>query len=273
MKPRSPGARLQRGQSLLEFVIVVPAFLFLILGIFQFVLIYRAKATLDYAVLEAARSGAVHGAEMSSIRTGLARGLTPLYATDASVTGIALARAEAEIESRAYSRIQIISPTQAAWDNFAERQYDGRRALPNDNLAFRDTAIGSSGVNVQDANILKIRVVHQYRMIVPFVDRVIAGVSNLIRGDVFTNTDLSAPFSRYSRIPIESYAIVRMQSPIHDRSALGDAGGAGDPDHGNGGGPGPDPGDPEPGEPLPDDPIPPPPPTPGPGVPEPPACP
>ena len=73
------GRRRQRGQSLLEFVIVVPAFLFLLLAAFQFMLIYRAKATLDYAALEAARAGAVHGADIDQIRRGLIRGITPLY--------------------------------------------------------------------------------------------------------------------------------------------------------------------------------------------------
>lgn len=215
------GRRRQRGQSLLEFVIVVPVFLFLLLGIFQFMLVYRAKATLDYAVLEAARNGAVNGAEMSAIRSGLATGLMPLFATKASAIGLGEARVRAELEARLYSSIEIVSPTRAAWDNFAERQHDGVRALPNDNLMFRDNRIGSSGLNVQDANILKIRVIYRYPMIVPFVDRVIEGGSSLIRGHWLSDVRLTPdPLGDYSRIPIESYAIVRMQSPIVRRDAL-----------------------------------------------------
>jgi hypothetical protein len=41
--------RTQRGQGLVEAVIVIPVFGALLLGIFQGILLYRAKATLDYA--------------------------------------------------------------------------------------------------------------------------------------------------------------------------------------------------------------------------------
>lgn len=275
----------QRGQSLVEFVIVVPVFLFLLLGLFQFMLIYRAKATLDYAALEAARNGALHGAKIGAIRTGLARGLTPLYATGTGTTDLLTARAEAEHEARVFSTIEIISPTQAAWDEFAERQYDGRPALPNDGLAFRDASIGSSGVNVQDANVLKIRVMHYYPMIVPFVDRVIQGLSNLVQGDWRDTVRLRGdPLGDYARIPIEASAIVRMQSPIYNRGMLAGAGG---PDGSTGpGGPGtgapdgpdspgtggPEPGTPDPpSNPWPGDPRPPD--NPWPGDPDPPVCP
>jgi hypothetical protein len=279
---RAGSAGEQRGQSLVEFVIVVPAFLFLLLGIFQFMLIYRAKATLDYAALEAARNGAINGAKLSSIRTGLARGLTPLYATGTGAAELFNARRKALNEARVFSTIEIISPTQAAWDEFAERQYDGRPALPNDSLAFRDPSIGSSGVNVQDANVLKIRVVHYYPMIVPFVDRVIQGFSSLVQGDWRDTVRLRGdPLGNYARIPIEASAIVRMQSPIYDRDMLAGPGGPGGgtgpggPGTGGPGGPGtgwPDPGNPDPpSNPWPGDPGPPD--NPWPGNPDPPVCP
>ena len=214
------GRRRQRGQSLLEFVIVVPAFLFLLLAVFQFMLIYRAKATLDYAVLEAARSGAVNGAKIGKIRSGLVRGLTPLYVDSPGLAGVTEGALKAATEVRLYSDIDIISPTRRAWNEYAEVQWDGKRALPNDNLAFRDTRVGSSGVSVQDANILKIRVRYCYPMIVPFVDRVIGGLSALItEGDTWRE-DLRCSIGHYSRMRLESYAIVRMQSPISNPSRL-----------------------------------------------------
>ena len=212
--------RRQRGQSLLEFCIVVPAFIFMLLGVFQFMLIYRAKATLDYASLEAARAGAVHRAEIGEIRQGLVRGLTPLYVDSPGLAGVAEGRLKAEADVRLYSDIDIISPTRAAWNEFAEVQWNGKRALPNDNLAYRDTRVGSSGVSVQDANILKIRVRYCYPMIVPFVDRVIQGVSELItEGDTWRQ-DLRCSVGSYSRLRLESYAIVRMQSPIENAAGL-----------------------------------------------------
>src|SRR5690606_18275990 len=163
----------------------------------------------------------------------------------------------------------------------------------NDNLAFRPTTIGSSGVNVQDANILKIRVRYDYPLIVPFVDRVLRGRSEYVRSSgPFdpANVDLKQPIlsgpilGNHFRIPLQSTAIVRMQTPIYDASALGnvdgtppgtppggpggptepggpghpgDPGGPGGPgDPGDPGGPGPGPGDPGPGDPGPGDPDP-----------------
>lgn len=221
----------QSGQSLPEFLIVVPVFLFLLLLIFQMILIYRAKTTLDYAVLEAARRGATHGASIGEMRKGLVQGLTPLYATSTGVSGVAEAYAKARVDLQFNSQIEIISPTRAMWDAYAERQYDGGRALPNDGLAFRGREISAGNVTVQDANLLKIRVVYYYPLVVPFVDRVLRGRSDYVHSDgIFDpiNVDLRSPWAsgpiggNHYRMELESFAVVHMQSPIHEtqRSSL-----------------------------------------------------
>lgn len=111
----------------------------------------------------------------------------------------------------------MINPTRAAWSNFKERQYNGSYALPNDTLAYRSTAIGSSGVNVQDANILKIKVVYDAPLVVPFVGWVLGGKSQYLKPGAFERSPLH-PLT--GRLPIESYAIVRMQSPIYKQGNL-----------------------------------------------------
>lgn len=211
--------RRMAGQSTVEFIIAAPVVLFLILCVVQLALLYRAKSTLDFATLEAARAGAVNGAKMGEIRQGLAEGLTPLFATRASAGGVASAWAKAriEVQNPMFTRIDIISPTAAMVNEHRERQYDGRFALPNDNLAFRPTRVGRTGVNVQDANILKIKVTYHYPLVVPFVGWVIKGSSELIKPShpldrVLLRPD---PIGGYDRMEIESHAIVRMQSPIH----------------------------------------------------------
>lgn len=219
--PRSREA----GQSLPEFLVVVPVFLFLMLLVFQMILIYRAKTTLDYAVLEAARRGATHGAEVGEIRKGLTQGLTPLYATATGAGGLASAYARARADLVLNAQIEIISPTRAMWDAYAERQYNGRRALPNDALAFRDRQVRADDVTVQDANLLKIRVVYHYPLVVPFVDRVLRGRSEYVKSDGFfdpSNVDLRPPWmsgpigGNHYRIALESHAVVHMQSPIDE---------------------------------------------------------
>lgn len=152
----------QAGQSLPEFLVAIPLFLFLLLLIFQLVLIYRAKTTLDYAALEAARAGAVHGADPARMRAALAKGLAPLYASDPGVGGLFEALVKANADMLLNANIEVISPTQEAWDAYNEPQYDGSPALPNDNLAFRPTDVAGGGVSIQDANILKIKVDYDF---------------------------------------------------------------------------------------------------------------
>lgn len=223
MVPRSIAFRNPRramaGQSTVEFIIAAPVALFLILCIIQLVLLYRAKSTLDFATLEAARAGAVHGAKMGEIKQGLAEGMTPLFASKASMGGVGEAwlKAKTEVHNPYFTQVKIISPTAAMVNEHREKQYNGRYALPNDNLAFRGTRIGRSGVNVQDANILKIKVTYHYPLVVPFVGWVIKGSSELIKPSnpldkIWLHPD---PLGGHDRLAIESYAIVRMQSPIY----------------------------------------------------------
>lgn len=225
IRPR-PSARHQRGQSLLEFCIVVPAFIFLVLVIFQFVLIYRAKSLLDFATLQAARAGAVSGVNAAEMRSALETGMAPLYASSPDAAGAASARAKVELlwkNPLLSPKIEVISPSRAAYEEYRERQDDGRYALPNDNLAFRNAGVGRSGVSIQDANILKIKVTYPMPLIVPFVDRVIAGLSDLVtRGDDYRPSSMliEDPVTGHRRMPIESYAVIRMQSPIYDSGNL-----------------------------------------------------
>lgn len=248
----------QAGQSLPEFLIVVPLFLFLLLLIFQLTLIYRAKTVLDYAALEAARRGATSGVDMDRMREGLAYGLMPLYSTDPGVAGVAEAWAKTRFDMILNANIEVISPTVEAWDAYRERQYDGAMALPNDNLAYRPTTVVGGDVTVQDANVLKIRVDYDFPLIVPFVDRVLRGDSRFVRSSGFfdpANVDMKLPLlggGSHFRIPLQAHAVVRMQSPIYNRAALASAsGGGGGPGAPGGpggpGGPGPGPGPVDPG--------------------------
>ena len=210
----------QHGQSLIEFLIAMFAFGFLLLGLFQAILFYRAKATVDYAAMEAARSGAVHGATMSSMREGMARGLTPLLAIASGDPGKAstlLAFEKAKLVTvPLHAAIKVISPTTSAYSDFKEDQGDGTMALPNDSLNYRSSSPGANGMSIQDANILKIQVTYHYPMIVPIVDRVVGAILGGGPDLAYSAEDGHTVYS----IPIVSSAEVRMQSPISDTSSL-----------------------------------------------------
>jgi hypothetical protein len=211
--------RRQRGQAVVEMAVVIAVFGVFLLGLLQLVLFYRAKSLVDYAALQAARSGSVHGARMSAMKTGLARGLMPLYAhsPDAAGAAEAYAQALAAANNPLTAEIEVVSPTRAAFADWKERQYDGVQAIPNDSLAFRPATPGSrSGLSVQDANVLKIRVVYGYKMIVPVVDKIVIA-SLRLTGGLGARERLML---ESGRLPIVAQAVVRMQSPIRDSGSL-----------------------------------------------------
>lgn len=68
-------------QAMVEFVIILPVMLMLVLGIFQFALIYKAKITLNYATFQTVRAGTLNNASLSSMHTAFASNMAALYTT------------------------------------------------------------------------------------------------------------------------------------------------------------------------------------------------
>ncbi len=194
----------QRGQSMTEFLVVMPVMLLLILGAIQFILIYQTKSTLNYATFEAARAGSLENASRAAVDNGFTRGLAPLFArfstTQKKGTGykelaekVILARNLARSEiTDGHVKIELLNPTPQMFQAF------DNNTIPNDHLAFRQN---ENGINLQDANLLKLRITYCMRLIVPMVSSIITQAA----GGHCDTTD--------SRFPIVSQAIMRMQSP------------------------------------------------------------
>ncbi len=253
MRPSSIRRARQRGQSLSEFVIVAPVLLFFCFGLIQYALMFQARATLDSAVLLAAREGAVNHAELAAMQRGLARGLAPLHAHAADLQGAteALRRATQDVQQNV--RIAIVNPTADQLEDFGQTRRDpesGRmvREIPNEWLRYRRTNLGArSGVDIQDANLLKIRVHYCYDMIVPFVNRVVYyavnGIGAVARDGLTPDTPDDAADDAYGApatpdfmcrrpiedgrasghwpIAIESEVVVRMQSTYRGGAGQG----------------------------------------------------
>lgn len=171
---------------MVEFLIIAPVLLFLCFGTLQLVLLYQAKATLDVAVLEAAREGAVNHGSLAAMQSGLARGLAPLYAHQSTAQEVQAAKDKAMIDVTDSTHITTVSPTDAMMQDFGRlRSYPEEGAayieIPNDTLLYRDPNTGSrSKIGIQDANLLKIRVHYCYDMYVPLVNKVIYYATNVI---------------------------------------------------------------------------------------------
>jgi hypothetical protein len=71
----------ETAQAMVEFVIIIPVMLMLVLGIIQFALIYKAKITLNYATFQTVRAGTLNHASSSVMEKAFASNMAPLYAT------------------------------------------------------------------------------------------------------------------------------------------------------------------------------------------------
>lgn len=180
-----------RGQSMTEYVIILPVLLMLVLGSIQFALLYRIKSTLEYAAFVGARQGALKNAKMNSIKDGIAAGMTPLFTFGPDVGSLLKGRAIGMIEvfNPLTTKVELLNPTSKAADDFAIDDPEDtaspktKRIIPNDNLTYRDTGIGAtSGVSIQDANLLKIRVTYCAKLIVPLANVTIYSIVNGIEG-------------------------------------------------------------------------------------------
>ncbi len=178
------------GQAMVEFLIVIPVLILLIFGAIQIGFIYSAKTTLNYATFQSARLAAVNNGTYSAMRRGLIRGLAPLFSSSASLTSIkndiesgidsSGTKRDASTEVDNYTRIIRVNPQSSLFSvsAFGVMNDDGIYEIPNDNLMYRPST-EVSGVSIQDANLLKIRVQYCYKLMIPLVNRVIGSLSEL----------------------------------------------------------------------------------------------
>lgn len=206
----------QAGASMVEFLIVAPIIIYFGVGVIQFGLIYHARNVVDYATFEAARTGAVHQADPAEMRRELTYRMGPVFGGDGSATGVrrSIQESVVAVNDPLRTRIRIINPTAAAFEDFGiVDPKTGKTVLPNAHLQHRATDIGShSGVNIQDANLLKIEVTHGYELKLPWFNLKLPGTELALK-QLMTRADPeNAVFYARGQIPIRAVATVRMQS-------------------------------------------------------------
>jgi hypothetical protein len=216
---REPIPSSARGAAITEFLVVMLALVPLVMGSIQAALVFHAKTILSYATFEAARAGAVQNAQRSAMKRAFQRNVLSLYGGGSTAGTLAqsLARSSADLWTvpipgtslGAGTSIDILSPTQEAFKDYGIRVNGaGTRFIPNEHLRYRSRAIGvSSKVDIQDANLLKIKITYHYKLIVPVINRMVAVILRLVDPGNIIYYNADPP-----RLTIVSYATVRMQS-------------------------------------------------------------
>ncbi|HEY3786497.1 MAG TPA: TadE family protein [Steroidobacteraceae bacterium] len=228
LRPLRPqaGRAAQAGATMVEFAIVIPIALLLVLGIIQLGLMFSAKEVVNEAAFLAARAGAVQNAQVAPMTAAMQKGLIPFY-QDTTTTDPAarlLAALAAARQDANFLTIQVLNPTPEAFQAFGTTSdaSQGHRYIPNDNLEYRPhTPI--SGLSIQDANALRIQVTYGYQLKVPLMQSVINAIMCGIGGGLNafgansgpgagTANDCTTYYSQ-GRVPIVAYATVQMQTP------------------------------------------------------------
>nr|WP_295785221.1 TadE family protein [Rhodoferax sp.] len=221
------------GATLVEFVIVVPTLLFMLLILIQFGLMYHAKSQVNYAAFEAARAGATGNASATTIRVAFDRAMTGYYGGGTDTGELAASFAKAVADSSVAAHIEILSPTKESFDDFNSpklaTQLGATRVIPNSNLAFISCPVDVPGCNANpagnlsgqtllDANLLKLRITYgipkakQIPLAGPFMTWALGKLS-LADSDVFRAGLVAA-----GRIPVVTHTVMRMQSPAIEGS-------------------------------------------------------
>lgn len=223
----------QRGVSLIEFTIVFPLAVLFVMALVQLGFLYMARSTLNHATFMAARQGSLHNADSGVIKEALVRGLLPFYQDNtiaADLERLTKARLRYTLDAATHPwllKIDRLSPSAETFQDFGVKDPVTKVTyIPNDNLEWRnDAVIGPrSKQNIRDANLLKLHVVYAYEPKVPLIagviKRVMCGGSDGVEawGDVSVVQavdpfgDNCTRYYRFGRIPIESWAIVEMQT-------------------------------------------------------------
>jgi hypothetical protein len=225
----------QTGVTLVEFALVIPFALLVVLGIIQMGLIFSAKQLLNEATFMAARAGAALNAQADPMQKAMAKALIPFYQDSGNTndfTRLANALRDAQndtscaVPTSCFLKLEILNPSAASFNDFSVSgtAFGGSRYIPNDNLEFRSRSTGgSSGQSIQDANVLKIKVTYGYQLKVPLMQSVFGSVMCGIRigidafdgnnpGGDASGSDCTNYYSQ-GRVPVVAYATVQMQSP------------------------------------------------------------
>lgn len=254
------------GATLVEFLVIAPTLLFMILGTMQTGLVFHAKSNLKYAAFEAARTGTMTHNNINQMLNSFARAMTGYYGGGRTTKELADSRAKAFADINSSStQIQILSPTKESFDDYnspslAKRLGVKTRVIPNTNIAFlncpndrpscnADPSSNQSGQTLQDANLLKIKITYgipvskQVPFIGKFYVKVLEGLKG-IRDETSVLTGLNAPLKttavsdafklallKQGRIPVEVYSTMRMQSEAFENGNISN------PGSGNGGTP------------------------------------
>ena len=164
---------LEDGQVIVEQAIILPAMVFLILGLVQLGMLQQARLMTEYAAFQAARAGAVYNGDRDKMQRAAFIALMPTYGRSdgwAEYVERAISEGIAQelVEETLGTRIVEVYPQHKDEILDAIRTYG--RHLNRQQLDFDDYRDANGGFGPVQANRLSVRVRYLYTMRIPFAN-------------------------------------------------------------------------------------------------------
>jgi len=206
----------QHGSAMIEFAWAGPLLTLLGLGLLQYAMLFFARNSFDYAAFMAARAGAVGNASLASVQDAYLRALVPAYGGGRNAEELAESYAKAAADLQGHLRIEMLNPTKESFDDWNDPALQqsvgqGRRVIPNGKLAQKNPAEvkSRSGQNIQDANLIKLRITQGYQPKVPLM----ATLYTKYLREMDSGTDgFESMLINAGRIPMVTHITMQMQS-------------------------------------------------------------
>lgn len=167
------------GAAMVEFIVVAPVLTMIGLGTLQYGRLFFAKNQINHASFMAARAGASGNADLNKVRDAYVRALIPVYGGGTSSAELTASYNAALADVQHNTRIELLNPTKESFDDWSDPALQAllnttHRVIPNGSLDQRSpTDIRpNSGQNIQDANIIKLRITHGVEPKIPFIKTV-----------------------------------------------------------------------------------------------------
>ncbi|MFT5591183.1 MAG: hypothetical protein ACI9ZF_003379 [Bradyrhizobium sp.] len=218
--------RQQRGSAVIEFTVIGPLLVMMGLSMLQVGLLYFTRNQYNHASFMAARAGSVANANLGSIETAYASALVPVYGGGTTPSQVQFAFDRALSDVRSNARIDILNPTTESFADFNSpalqaryRLPDNRHVIPNSGQPFKPASVvlPRSGQNIQDANLLKLRITMGYRPQVPLIGRL---TTRFLQWQDSGADPVVSALIHAGRIPVVTHITVQMQSDaIEGRNA------------------------------------------------------
>lgn len=174
MMKRRPGTR-ESGQAAVEAAIVLPLFVFLMLGILQLGLMHQARLMTKYAAYKAVRAGAIHNAKKADMESAALAVLLPLVSEDRSGGEYIQSITSASDFNQKWSKAKNNKMADMNMP-YVEVTTCGpsKKEISGQEVDFDDPAIaGATDWLASHQTKLRIQVTFNYRMPIPFANWVI----------------------------------------------------------------------------------------------------